>query len=249
MKQVNFNFFLLYIFVLGFSSALAQDTGGGSAAPVVLSGTLQGWDGGEATVAAPSYGESEAFLGNIAEAPVAEDGSFELELPAEVPDELLYEIDASVICPEGGITLSPASFQGTGVFVLEVSQDETPTGIAMLASSEALVTQESANQGDQMVFRIYTAEPVSIQGTCIGADGTSQTYDQDFQEGWNTLVVTATAVSEGVPAFETTTADVPDGLNWFFVPHEGTGGGETGGGNTGGETDGGETGGGETGGG
>ena len=220
MKQVNFNFFLLCIFVLGFGSALAQETGGGSAAPVVLSGTLQGWDQGEATIAVESSNEDGTFRGTLAEAPVAEDGSFELELPAEVPAELLEEVDASQVCPGGGVTVSSESVQWTLIFGLSVLQDGTSVGNAVLTSSEGVMgpDQESASEGDQGVIHVYSTEPVSVQGTCTESDGNTQTINADLKEGWNALVFTITDVSEGARTLESEVVDEPSGVNWFFIP-------------------------------
>lgn len=221
--------------------AVGQTSGNESAtseaAQEILSGTLQNWDQGEAVIAVTSIGADGSPLGNIAEAPVAEDGSFGLELPAEVPANLLSEIDASLMCPSGGITFSPESFQGVAALALMVFQNEAPLGLVVQGSSEApsaspfASPEQQAEVGDFYVPRIYADRPVSIQGTC-DYGGAPQSFDWELQPGWNTLISRTTAVSEGrATEYEAVIASIPSEANWYFIPmpEEMMGGQDTGG--------------------
>jgi hypothetical protein len=194
--------------------AAAQD------APV-LSGTVAGWALGESRLAAVSFTE-DGPAGTIAETTVGPDGSFELTLPETVPDELLTRLDAAEICPEApeGLTLSPESFMGVGVFALGVGEDEAMPGFLAQASSEAVVLEQegSAQLGDFAVFYVYAAEPVSVRGTCV-REGETETINLDLQAGWNTLVSSTTEVTDGMwTGMETTVGDAPEGAGWYYAP-------------------------------
>ncbi|CAN5562151.1 hypothetical protein BH24DEI1_BH24DEI1_17900 [soil metagenome] len=196
--------------------ALAAEQGSGP----LLSGQVANWDHDEAQLAAMSFTE-DAPLGTIAEGTIAADGAFELGLPAEVPAELLTRLDATEICPEApeGLSLTPESFMGAGVFALGVLEDEAMTGFIAQASSEAvaLETEGAAQVGDFAVFYAYATESVTIRGTCV-REGETEAINIDLQQGWNTLISTSTEVTDGASsAMETTVGEVPTGAGWYYM--------------------------------
>ena len=197
-----------------------------------LSGTLQNWNLGAATIeTVAAYNLTGDAPFTLATGEVAEDGSFTLELPAEVPRDFLYE--GSFDCPSGGLTVTPATVQMFSIDTLNLLQNGEKVGTASLASSQSvadLYTSEktgseptgSVAEGDSLLIPSYFSAALSAQGSCLDEAATPSRTDMDIeaQPGWTYVMITVTAVSpEGVATGvkHRTVVEVPDSLNWYFV--------------------------------
>lgn len=88
---------------------------------------------------------SEFFntLTEVATAPIAADGSFSLQLPAEVPASSLADSTSYRFCEEGAVNISPSSWSVDNFSVLEVAQGGSVTGELLLSNVSALAGSDS----------------------------------------------------------------------------------------------------------
>ena len=198
-----------------------------------LSGILQNWNLGAATIeAVAAYNLTGDAPLTLATGEVAEDGSFTLELPAEVPKDFLYE--GSFDCPSGGLTVTPATVQMFNIDTLNLLQSGEKVGTASLASSQSLATllvseqsvaepTASVAEGDSLLIPFYFSAALSAQGSCLDEAVTPSRIDMNIeaQPGWNYVIATVTSVApEGVATTGVeykTVVEVPDSVDWYFV--------------------------------
>jgi len=189
-----------------------------------LSGTVQNWEGGTATVQAVVTGEEEEIVGTPdASSPLEADGSFELTLPETLDSSVLMDSGIAEVC-EGEFdgTVTPETWQET-FGGLAVQQNGETVGFLSLASSEASAGFRGGAVGDFVVTLLYVTEDVSIQGTCTDEESTLN-FDVALEEGWNLVSFTIEELdpNAGFPnrvSLESVEA-VPAGAEWYFVENE-----------------------------
>lgn len=189
-----------------------------------LSGTVQTWQRGAATVQAVVTGEEGEVIGTLdASSPLGADGSFELTLP-ETPD-------ASVLMDSGIAEVCEGTFDGTATpemwqetfGELAVEQNGETVGFLSLASSPEIAGFRGGAAGDFVVTPVYVTEDVTIQGTCTSEFGTFD-FDGELEEGWNLTVFTIEELDPtgSFPSRVSVTSveAVPAGAEWYFVESE-----------------------------
>lgn len=189
-----------------------------------LSGTVQNWEGGTATVQGIVTGEEGNRLGNVGTpSPLAEDGSFELTLPATPSNDVLIESGADMMCEdEFDGTITPDTWREAFV-ELAVEQNGDTVGFLSLASSEAMAGFTGVEVGDFSVTPLYVSEDVSIQGTCTDEFGTIE-FEAELEQGWNLAVFTIEELDPETNfpsrARAGSVAAIPEGAEWYFVENE-----------------------------
>lgn len=213
--------------VLAACVAVINPSAGGSPATeveegvTVLSGTVQNWTLGTATLEAVASDSQGSPLGTLTTGEIDEEGRFRLELPAELSPELLYTQDSPLFCADGSVKVSP-SYQGTEVGVLNVIQDGKMVGMLLPSSSEAFTTLTGLTEGDFRVLWYYADQAVSISGPpCTNEAGFTQDWgDVTLEPGWNTGLVTVTGMNaEGFPTslHVAIVPEAPNTMNWYFM--------------------------------
>lgn len=189
-----------------------------------LSGTVQNWEGGTATVQAVVTGEEGEVIGTLdASSPLEADGSFELTLPETPDSSVLMDSGIAEVC-EGTFdgTATPETWQET-FGELAVEQNGETVGLLSLASSEAIAGFRDGAVGDFVVTPLYVATDVTIQGTCTSQFGTFN-FDAELEEGWNLTVFTIEELDPtgGFPSRVSAESveTVPAGAGWYFVENE-----------------------------
>lgn len=190
-----------------------------------LGGVAEGWTGGEATVRAEVLGPAGEEAVVVAQAPLAADGAFDLELPGgEAMGDLLYRVDSDALACEDGdgtLTLEPLPLELAGTWL------EVVTG----ASDEAVGYLEYGTFSDaagSYWTQLYAAEAATLTGTCTytfeddeGAELTFvDTYALELAPGWNDVVFSYSYDGE---ALWTTTIEArvaPTGGSWFYYAYD-----------------------------
>lgn len=186
-----------------------------------LSGTVQNWSGGSATLQAVTTGDNGEITGDIgATGTLAADGSFALTLPETPNAAALSDSSITAVCTgafDG--TATPDAWQ-EAFADLAVQQNGGTRGFLTLASSEAAADFQGAAVGDFIVTQIYVSKDVTIQGTCTSEFGNFDT-DVQLEQGWNLMVFTIKAIDpqSGFPSqFNSVSPEaVPNGAKWYFA--------------------------------
>lgn len=211
MKPVRCRMGIFTLFLALAALGMAQQ-------PLTLSGTIANPTGERVSITAWGGYFDEAPAGSIASGTVEADGSFSLELPATLSSDNLQEADINGLCSDGGseVRVTPESFPHAIVNFLLAYETTTPIG-AMLASSTEAVTRWTAEPpmpqaGDFLVYILYVPSEVSVQGHCIGSDGTPMTYDLNASAGWSYVQLTFEQADGAVVA--RTVKELPEGAAW-----------------------------------
>lgn len=191
---------------------------GGVAPPLdpvrTISGTVQNWDEGTATVQPVTTDEEDNITGRLdTTGTINPNGDFSLTLPATVEGNLL---ESTTFC-EGEFTgtVTPPNWQE--MFAnLFVFQDDEATGFLLLTNSEDVFFEPQV--GDMAVFRLYVDRAVSIQGECVDEEGATD-FDVTLREGWNLVVFEVTEGGEDTPfrGSARSAAAEPAGLVWHYI--------------------------------
>lgn len=132
------------------------------------------------------------------------DGSFELNLTADFPDEYLKNgINGLYICPDS--VVSNPDFKGISQAQLSLYKEEERVGDLL---------QGEEGKG---VWFFYLDDDVSITGSCTvplvpGAPPYELTYQLAFKKGWNLVIQSG---DEGSLSFRTAESST---LPWLFIP-------------------------------
>jgi hypothetical protein len=199
----------LALFALSLALLAACGGGGPSTGPGVLSGTLDGWPGGSATLQASAF-ELEGAPVILATATVAPSGAFRLHLP-ERPSVMTFPL-APYPCP----TVSNPDARSFGFAVLEVVQGARRVGRAILA--DARPTQDGHSPSTLVAF-VYVTQAVRVSGTC-DQDGFFQgavAYDATLEAGWNTVLLELLDRGDPRAGLSFRTAPIPTHLRWFYL--------------------------------
>lgn len=185
-----------------------------------LSGTVEDWDQGAATVSADLFDADGNVVFTFAEGEVGADGRFSLALPESVPAAQLSETTAEGFgCATAGVTVSTGSYRSTGFGELSVTQGDASLGYLSLSSSYSFAAYEGNAVGDVFVSHEYADRAVTLTGECTFQDGAQDTFEMSLQPGWNTVNYTVTGVTpEGDIASGVFRTGMPGGVQWFFVP-------------------------------
>ena len=201
-------------FFLGFCSlaALLLSACGSPSIPAedprTFSGTVQGYTGGAAGLAAVVLLEdSETTLGSGS---IEANGSFSYELPETVSAEGLQPV-SSTFCE--GLSFSNKA-QVPPVFSLEVMSGGTFTGFLGQATSAGVISGFDLTDDAIIVRRIYSDREVTVAGTC---DFSPDTYDLRLRQGWNIVLERFNEVEPGAFGIDSTVGAVPAAASWFFV--------------------------------
>jgi hypothetical protein len=197
----------IFVSLLVFMSLSACDLFGskpGAEKPNVITGKVQNYTGGEATL------EAHLTIGflqegaKVGQGSIKADGSFTVTLIDTVADENLEPLSD----PCQGVTITPSTFKGAGILFLSVVKDGKPIGaLAQASSADAFITIPS-----KFVARIYVDQDASIVGTC--QDGSNSTFNINYKKGWNLGLQEMTETSMLARTVES--SDLP----WFYSSQE-----------------------------
>lgn len=122
-----------------------------------------------------------AFIESFAEASVAADGAFSVQLPgeAEMAPRL---VDARPVVDEGcDVTITPDTYK---------TYDSPYFGLyegGRLADDGILI--HTSDLDSNQVFYTYVDRDVTLEGTCTGGMLAGLTFDIDMRRGWNTTIL------------------------------------------------------------
>lgn len=177
----------------------------------VISGTLTGWNAGEAFVTFPGGGFGFSIISDgentsvedidlrppLFQGTVAADGSFSVTLRSPDPSELIpFE------CTEDGPNVAAAGIAVTSS-VANPTQGEEIVGIYSYADTGSI---------ERRAGWLYVAEPYEAEETCTpveGQEGTTR-IDLSLETGWNEVVSTATGLDSVL-----TSEPIPDTFVWI----------------------------------
>lgn len=193
-------------------------------AGVNLSGTVSGWDQGEAELTILLFGEG--FFDDypsVATSTIAEDGSFMIAIPESIPDEALTEGGVFSLCERGRFdgTVSTQTWR-EAFAALMVRRDGEALGLVTPASSEAVAGFNQSNDaGDFFIGLLYVDRNIAVQGNC-GRGGFVSDYDIELTEGWNQVIFTVEEDTEPGSAIMSVRSVTrhPEGTGWYFTPLE-----------------------------
>jgi hypothetical protein len=173
--------------------------------PREISGTAEGWTGGEAVVRAVDVFNPEV---PFTEGTISADGSFSLTLPVE-GEELaaaLGTLDKDFFCPDqsGGspVRITPESFEG--VFVGNYFY------VYNSASGERLGVIYAERTPENAFNNFYASTDATVKGSC-GATGNEIRFDLDFKAGWNAIFST-----EDGSVLSVSTRPFPTEVTWTY---------------------------------
>lgn len=180
--------------------------------PREISGTAEGWPGGEAVVRA----ETTEFS-IIAEGTISADGSFSLTLPVEGAElaNALTTADGDSFCssPDSVSTIEIAPGPFKTVFIANYFYVYDSTGSELLGylSTES-TPQDSFNNA-------YASSNVTVKGDCVttyGNESSTLRFDLDYKAGWNAIFST-----ESGAVLSVSTRQFPAGTGrWTYVSEE-----------------------------
>jgi hypothetical protein len=172
-----------------------------------LSGTVIGYDGGDANVEAlwnnDSYGK-----GNI-----KADGSFTIKLETDISSDRLMslssEVDPSQLC--SSLEVSKSS-KGTLLPVLTITKNSKVLGhIGQVSSVDAIQDLNESNfmnVSAQAMGRVYTNQDATVKGQC---QDLQVTIDLTLKSGWNTIYLDANGNGHASMASSGTS------LDWHYL--------------------------------
>lgn len=199
MKTLKIISLVLSLMLVAVLAACVQTT---PSDPSVISGRVQNYTGGAATLKALSLdGTTTLATGNL-----GANGDFSLDLPDTLEASALQTIQRP--CAE--VTMTSETFRGTGIAALYIVQDGKQTGFLSRASS----LEATSGKAGKVIVWTYSDQTITIKGTCPGSDGLpSATYDIKHNKGWN---LDEYDISTNAGVRTVTTTDLP----WLFVENQ-----------------------------
>ncbi len=192
--------------------------------PVTLSGNIFNPTGKSGTVVAWAGYFNMSVSGAVAFGEVAVDGSFKFDLPGELRGDVLQPLEAKNVCQTGGqdLRMQPTSALHILVNSLMAFDTSSTPVVAMLASSQDFlerleVDKRDVHPGDALGYYLYSNEPLTISGTCVGADGLNVTYDVRASRGWNLISYTFEEQGGELVGKFQTVRSLPAVLTWISL--------------------------------
>lgn len=225
-------------FALLLTACAAGNTGGlDETKPLtkVVSGTVQAWTEGKATVRAVAGDYGEVYRDVLlAEGSLETNGSFSLTLPPadEIPDNVFYPAKSLFSCIQG----IPGGYEGETGSVEVVPAD---LGYVYLAAFAVFLPGTDANREGDLYYRgdgaetdtthnvvyLYATANGTVKGRCTTSAGdnedgydTSDSYDLTLKAGWNEIIQTDTSSPRSVTS-SLQTGPLPEGLTWHYLDY------------------------------
>ncbi len=195
----------------------------------VVSGTVQAWTKGRATVRAVTgdYGNRVYRDVPLAEGTLGTDGSFTLTLPpaSNIPGEVVYPAKFLFSCQRGEIGSVEVIPEDLGYVYVEAFAVFLPDTDPNRESDLKYSAYDAGMDASQDIVYIYATADGTIRGRCetsagVNEDGydTSDSYDLTLTEGWNEVIAT-NASSTGSVTSSLRMGPLPEGLTWQYLDY------------------------------
>ena len=181
--------------------------------PHEISGTVEGWPGGEAVVRAEGFNPDDSSRVDVAEGTVSDDGSFSLTLPVEEAEfaEVLFTADQELFCPAPGVStveITPGPIKLAAV--------PNYFGVYASTDSDKRFGNIAANfTQDNGYTNFFASADATIKGECVTTYGGEETstleLDLDFKAGWNAVFSTS-----GESGLSSKTGPFPEVTRWTY---------------------------------
>jgi hypothetical protein len=158
----------------------------------VISGQVQGYTGGGATLEA-HLATGDAIVGTGS---IKADGSFNFTFVDSVENKDLVVVSK----PCEGVMMTPDTFKGNGVRVISVVKNGQTIG--MLIQADEIIGTAS-----KIVSRFYVDRDASMTGTCQD----NSTFNMTYKKGWNLALGGFGTMASSMSTIES--ADLP----WFYA--------------------------------
>ncbi len=232
------SWFISGFFALLLTACAAGNTDGldGTKPPTkVVSGTVQAWTEGKATVraVASDYGEVYRDV-PLAKGNLEADGRFSLTLPPadDIPDNVVYPAKFLFSCIKGisggyegetgSVEVVPANL---GYVYLEAFAVFLPGTYANREGDLYYRGDGAETDATYNVLYLYATADGTVKGRCTTSAGdnedgydTSDSYDLTLKAGWNEVVATNTSSLRSVTS-SLQTGPLPQGLTWQYLDY------------------------------
>ncbi len=184
-------------------------TNGGDADLRKLAGTLEDWPGGTGTAHVEIFGQP------LLEAPISNEGRFDLTLPETISEDRLLAFGNLKSYCGNQLSGSTEDFKINGMGPIGVTREETPESQVAYQSS-AKLPNGPAPVGTVIVVRLYVTKDVQLSGSCTDFVGV---LDLTLKIGWNIVIARVVEVTQGVPRLELSSGVIPRDIKWFLFDH------------------------------
>ena len=187
---------------------------------------LTGWSAHAGVLRAEAEAGQGPVYRTLASTTVAGDGTFALILPAQLPADVIRDVDdlAAYLCP--GATASALATSRETVSLSDVHE-------LWLDSSDRLEALTLATRpglhaglgsgfedGDAFARWTYVEQPFRVSGNCTygpGTSGVTQHVELDLRPGWNTIVTEVASASAGWPTSLRLLDTLPSSADWHVA--------------------------------
>ncbi len=180
--------------------------------PHEISGTVEGWPGGEAVVRAEGFNLDDSRQAVVAEGTISADGRFSLTLPVEEAElaEVLVTADQELFCPAPGVSTVEITPGPT-----ELAAVPNYFGVYASTDSDERLGNIAANFTQNNGYtNFFASADATVQGECVttyGEESSTLELDLDFKAGWNAVFSTS-----GESVFSSKTGPFPEVTGWTY---------------------------------
>ncbi len=199
----------------------------GASAPTAPSSLdLTGWSAHAGVLRAEAEAGQGPVYRTLASTSIAGDGTFTLTLPAQLPVDVMRDVDdlPSYLCPGATATALAASRETVSLSdVHELWLDANHRLEALVLATRPGLHAGLGSDfegGDAFARWTYVEQALRVSGECAygsGTSGVTQLVDLDLRAGWNTIVTEVVSASAGWPTALRLVDTLPSAATWHVA--------------------------------